>query len=350
MLPGAHRVVTGGRVYWYAFRGGPKMWSGRLDEEEAAAVEIARAYVELRDNRPAVGTVARAVRDFLDSPKWAEYARSTQAGWLPHLEWIRDELGWMNADEWRRDARDRVYERHQVIARRAPRTADMFLQVVSRFHAWSSNVGRKLLHPEPNPIKGIDKAFRAKPQRAPSLAEVRQAQKALPAHLADAVEFALNTGLRRGDLCTIDRVAVEMQFRRIAWTPAKTARFGRTVYIPIKADLAALLDRLAADGPLLRNQWGAAWTPDGLSSSLWKALKAIGATWSLHDLRRACATHLASQGWSSRDMALVLGWSETDCEALATTYVDDDVKSRVKVPAPPAPDAEKTEQDQGPRV
>jgi integrase len=347
VLPGAHRIVTGGRVYWYAYRGGPKMWSGRLEDEERAAVEIARAYVEMRDHRPAVGTVARAAHEFLHSPAWAKFAASTQAAWLPHVEWIKERLGWMNADEWRRDARDRVYERHQQIAERAPRTADMFLQVVSKFHAWASNVGRKHLHPEPNPIKGIDKAYRAAPQRAPSLAEVREAQQALPAHLADAVELALNTGLRRADLCAVDRVAVQMQFRRIAWMPAKTARWHRTVYIPIKDDLAALLDRLAPDGPLLRNQWGEPWTPDGLSSSLWKA---IGKRWSLHDLRRACATHLAQQGWSSRDMALVLGWSENDCEALATTYVDEDVKSRVKVSPPVLPELQKTEQDQGARV
>ncbi len=326
------------------------MWSGRAEDEEAAAVEIARAYVELRDHRPAVGTVARAVREFLDGPKWAEYADSTKAAWLPHLEWIKENLGWMNADEWRRDARDRVYERHQQIAKCAPRTADMFLQVISKFHAWSSNVGRKLLHPEPNPVKGIDKAYRRKPQRAPTLAEVRKAQKALPPHLADAVEFALNTGLRRGDLCNVDRIAVELPLKRIAWMPAKSAHWHRTVYIPIGADLAALLDRLPKEGPLLRNQWGQPWTPDGLSSSLWKALQPLGATWSLHDLRRACATHLASQGWTSRDMALVLGWSEADCEALATIYVDEDVKSAVKVASPPASEPQKTEQDQGPRV
>ncbi|NDB97230.1 MAG: site-specific integrase [Verrucomicrobia bacterium] len=235
--------------------------------------------------------------------KWRGYSDGTQRNWLPHLEWLRDELGWMSGAEFAA-AGKQILAHHAALAKRAPRTADMFLQAVSRFSTWASAPARELLPINTNPTKGIDKTFRAAPQRAPSLEDVRAAEAKLRPthpHLADALVLALNTGLRRGD-------------NKSRWK-------GRIVIIPIKAELAALLARLPReDGPILRNMWGDPWTPDGLSSSLWKALDV---DWSLHDLRRACATHLAAQGWNSRQMARVLGWSEADAEAMSATYVDE---------------------------
>jgi len=39
-------------------------------------------------------------------------------------------------------------------------------------------------------------------------------------------------------------------------------------------------------------------------------------------VRAAAATHLATQGWGSRAIALVLGWSEREAETMAATYVN----------------------------
>jgi len=322
-MPGARRKVAKGRVYWCPDRWSPSIWSGTPEEEAAQLHEIARLLAGARDHRPAQGTVARAVTEFLRSTDWAKYSDGTQRNWLPHLEWLRDNLGWMTAREYA-EAGMQIYDQHAELAKRAPRTADMMLQAVSRFSTWASSPPMTFLPSNTNPTKGIRKAFRPAPQRAPSLEDVRTAEAKLRPthpHLADALVLALNTGLRRGDLCTLDWQAVESREGRIVWRPSKSKWRGRTVVIPIGPDLAALLARLPReDGPILRNLWGDPWTPDGLSSSLWKALDV---DWSLHDLRRACATHLAAQGWNSRQMARVLGWSEADAEAMSATYVDE---------------------------
>jgi integrase len=322
-MPGARRKVAKGRVYWCPDRWSPSIWSGTPEEEAAQLHEIARLLAGARDHRPAQGTIARAVAEFMGDEKWRGYSDGTQRNWLPHLEWLRDELGWMSGAEFAA-AGKQILAHHAALAKRAPRTADMFLQATSRFSTWASAPARELLPINTNPTKGIDKAFRAAPQRAPSLEDVRAAEAKLRPthpHLADALVLALNTGLRRGDLCTLDWQAVEGAQGRIVWRPSKSRWKGRIVIIPIKAELATLLARLPReDGPILRNLWGDPWTPDGLSSSLWKALDV---DWSLHDLRRACATHLAAQGWNSRQMARVLGWSEADAEAMSATYVDE---------------------------
>lgn len=44
----------------------------------------------------------------------------------------------------------------------------------------------------------------------------------------------------------------------------------------------------------------------------------------LHGLRRSAATHLAALGWSSRKIAQVMGWSETEAEAMTAIYIDDE--------------------------
>lgn len=334
VLKGANRATAKGRVYWYAWRGGPLIWSGLAAEEDSALYEIARAYLDAVDPTPAQGTVAAVVDAFEASDTWARYTPGTRETWRPHLDTIRDRLGNLGVDGLVEAGPD-VLDIHAEIAARAPRAADTFLQVLSRVCSWARAPARRLLPAGCDPTDGIERAYRPARQVVPSLAEIRRDETDLRSsgfgHLADAIVFILNTGLRRGDAVAIDWSAVDAEHGRILWNPSKSARSGRLVSIPVGPDLAALLSRLAREpGPILRNRGGEPWTGDGLSSSLWKAVRQVATAkgreppaWSLHDLRRACATHLASQGWSSRQIARVLGWSESLAETLAATYVDE---------------------------
>lgn len=329
-MRGAARVVANGTVYWYTRRGGPQFWRGTLDDERESAAAIVRAYHAAIDTRPVVGTIARLCDEFEASATWAGYSARTKRNWRPVLDGVRDRFGWMSADEFADAGPDLVRWRDEI-ARRAPRSADMMLQGVSRLASWGRNPSVRLLPKHCTPTEGIERAYRPREQSVPPLDRVRDAISKLDAHLASAVLLALNTGLRRGDLISVDWRAVESEHGRIVWRPSKSRRSRRVVVIPIGPDLAQLLARLPREpGPILRNLHGEPWTGDGLSSSLWKALHAIGHDWSLHDLRRACATHLASQGWTSRQMARVLGWSEAEAETMAATYVDELAKSGAK--------------------
>jgi integrase len=325
VLPGAHRVASGGRVYWYAYRGGPRLWSGRPEDEAAAAVEIASAYVEERRQTPADGTVAKVIDAYRRSPEWLRLAAKTRSEWERSLEPIRTRWGSYSGREFTGAGPELLAWRDQIMADRGPRAADMAMQVVSRLCSWGRAPARRLLPTDCRPKDGIERVYVAPAKTPPSLTEIQAAIDSLPAHLSQALALALYTGLRRGDLCAVDWAAVEPAAGRILWSPSKSRRRQRRVVIPIKAGLRALLDAIgpADRGPILLNSYGRPWTASGLQASLGPALDALGYAWRLHDLRRACATKLVAEGWTSRQVARVLGWSEAECEAMTAIYVDD---------------------------
>lgn len=328
-IPGAYRnpLYTRGVVYWYAYRGGPKIWSGTFEDEQtdAAAIAIAEGYAAARAKGPAPQTFASVVRAYQADRAWTGLAaatRKTNGVWLDRIE---DRFGACSAAEL---TPRRVYawlleveETHGVRAR------DRARDVLSRVCSWARSPARALLPSDCRPTDDIESAYRAPPQDAAPLPEVLDAiakLRASGAHqIADALALALNTGLRRSDLCRVTWEAVERERGVIVWRPQKGARRGRVVVIPLRADLLTLLDRLGpSEGPILRTSRDTPWTPDGLSASIDAALRGLGYPWRLHALRRACATHLQAQGWRTHQIAAVLGWSDREADVMLATYAD----------------------------
>lgn len=331
MLPGSYRnaLYDRNRVYWYAWRGGPLIWSGTLEDEAGAAVAIARGYHEARDARPAAITFERTIDAFEQSDDFATLRPVTQRLYALWIKRIRARFGGYSPDELTPKA---VYAWVQACAAKyGARAADTGKGVLSRICSWGRNPVRELLPPTCDPCKDIPNGYRAPLRMAPSpeaiMAVVQQLRRVGNDPVADAIELALNTGLRRTDLCRIYGGAVDAPRARILWAPSKGSRKGRRVVIPIGAALADLLERLEARpcDPLLTTSRGTPWTVDGLSASVEGALKRQGVTWRLHDVRAGAASHLSAQGWTSRQIALVLGWSERDAEAMASTYVNSEV-------------------------
>lgn len=328
MLPGSYRnpLYDRGRVYWYAWRGGPLIWSGKLEQEADAAVEIARGYYEARDARPAAPTFEAVVDAFEQSRAFAALKPVTQKLYATWIKRIRAEFGGLAHVEV---TPRRVYQwRERCAAAHGVRAADTGVGVLSRLCAWAREPGRALLAATIRPTDDLPGLYRAPTRMAPPVEDVLATIAALRRvgddPVADAIALALNTGLRRTDLCAIHGGAVDMPRHRILWAPSKGARKRRRVVIHIGPALGDLLERLEwrPGDPLLTTSRGTAWTPDGLSASVEAALKRQSVTWRLHDVRAAAATHLATQGWSSRAIALVLGWSEREAETMAATYVN----------------------------
>lgn len=332
VLPGAHRVQARGRVYWYAWRGGPRLWSGPIAEEAGAAVEIARQYVQARDTRPAIGTIARVCVAYLQSPEWGRLARDTRRTNQEWVDAVRERFGSYSGEELANARRGVLQWIEEIERERGARAADRARLVLSRICSWARAPARALLPAQCRPTEGIEARYFAPAQSAAPLPEVLDAMQRLPTHLALAIGLALNTGLRRKDLIELDWSAVDWMNGRIVWGTSKGRRRGRRVVIPMTPALRDVLERSGArfTGPVLLNSRGSGWSVHGLSHALWAALSAIGYTWSLHDIRRACATHLAAHGWSSRQIARVMGWSESEAEAMSAMYVDEECKPTVK--------------------
>lgn len=135
--------------------------------------------------------------------------------------------------------------------------------------------------------------------------------------LRAAVRLAACTGLRRGDLL------------RLAWDDVGDASIRSAVrktqtdavipLLPAAQSLLAGLPRRA--DTVLTNSQGRAWTGDGFNASFMKAKARAGVDKRFHDLRGTAVTHFLAAGLSYDDVALIVGWSRANVEAIAARYV-----------------------------
>lgn len=328
MLPGAHRVKAKGRVYWYAFRGGPQIWSGRAEDEEAAAPEIARAWLAERRQEPAVGTVAHVVRLYRMSPDLAALSPETRALYHPYLDEVETRFGDLSAREFGGlEGRSRLRKWRDELAERSPRSADQARAMVSRVASFGRE--RDLFPSDCEPAKDMKRLYVAPPQPPWPQEAIDKAMTGLPLHLSNVVAVALNTGLRRADLCALSWSHIDESAGLVRLWTSKGRKHRRMVTIPLTPALRASLARCPRVATtVLTTTAKRPWTPDGLANSLAAALDDLGISHRLHGLRRSAAVHLARQGLSSLQIARQLGWSESEAEAMSAIYVADDQLAR----------------------
>lgn len=322
VLQGAHRVKAKGRVYWYAERGGRQIWAGRIEDEADAEEEIVEAFLDLRRGRPAKGTVARLVGDYRGSVEFAGLAASTRALYHGFLDRIEARFGGLGIEEFNgRKGRAGIRDWRTEVT---PRTADTIRTVIGALARWARQTDRA--ERDFYPCADMATRYSAPPQSAWPKEDIDKAMTHLPPHLSRVIGLAVNTGLRRTDLCEITWSAVDWDAGVIRWHTSKGRKKRRLAVIDLTPALRMALKRCPRGGAVtvLTNSYGHPWKPTGLSSSLDKALAALGIEGRLHGLRRAAATHLAAQGLSSREIARRLGWSEAEAEAMTATYVDEE--------------------------
>ena len=322
MLPGAHRVRAKGRIYWYAFRGGPQIWAGLEADEEAAADEIARAWLAERTQAPAEGTVAAIVRAYRMSPELAALSLETRQLYHPYLDQIETRFGNLSAKEFGGIAGRSILRawRDELVAH-SPRSADQARAMVSRVASFGRS--RDMLPSDCEPAKDMPRMYTAPPQAPWSQEAIDKAMTRLPPHLTNVIAIAINTGLRRADLCTLAWSHIDEANGVIRMPTSKGRKHRRVVVIPLTGALRAALKRCPRVAvTVLTTTRKEAWSPDGLAASLAVALAKIGLKGRLHGLRRSAAVHLARQGLSSLQIARQLGWSESEAEAMSAIYVD----------------------------
>lgn len=352
------RNAAGARVvYFYAWRGGPRLPGSPGDPEFLAAYAAA---VEARKAAAAgpPDTLAGLVSRYRASPEFQRLAPSTRAAWGRWLDEIAQDrpgpaghldLGGipLAALDDRRSRRDLLAWRDQWADR--PRSADYATQVLSRVLSFAFNRGELAL----NAAAGLGQLYDAA-DRGDQIWTAAELERFTAAARSPEVAFILRlaclTGLRRGDLC------------RLAWAhvgelaiviPTGKSRGRRFQTIPLLAETRELLAEIRAQqaarlaeleararrqgrpappAPLtvLSNTRGRAWTPDGLEAQVVDTKAATtkagrpGAHVSkhLHDARGTFATRLRLAGLTGPEIADVLGWSEARVERLLRIYVD----------------------------
>lgn len=332
MWTATKKLADGSAAYYaYAWKGGPLIAKGTGADKDAARADLERllsqpdamaklaAAKEAQVIRPApsVNYIDGLISAFLKSREFAKIKPRTQREYKGYLEAFRAEFG-----DWRtslfedpRIAQDMADFRDSAAG---DRSGDLRMSVVSRLFSWAR--GRGITNARPTDT--IERIHLA--DRSDVIWDDASLEKLLAVaspDLSRAIHLAVLTGLRLGDLITLPWSAasdIAIQVR--------TSKCGKRVVIPITDDLRTLLASIPKRSPvILTSSTGNAWTADGLKTAFQRArIKAgiSGLRW--HDFRGTAVTRLAKTRLTIRDIARIMGWSESRVEAIFERYVSVD--------------------------
>jgi integrase len=313
-LKGIHTAYGKGKAYYYAWKGGPRLRGAPGSAEFMASYNEAVA-----GKRPTkIGTVGDLVDLFESATEFTTGIKErTRQDYHKHMKVIRAEFGSMPiaalADPRVRGVfkgwRDRLAER-------SLRQADYAWTVLARIMSVAKGRGEITV----NPCEKGGRVYTADRSESVWTDDHEAAFMTLaPPHLRLALQLALWTGQRQGDLL------------RLTWGnyDGKTIRLrqGKTstrVVIPVGSPLKVLLDVEKAKkrgAMMLLTIEGTRWTADGFRSSWRKACAAAGIEGlSFHDLRGTAVTRLSLEGAPPQEVATITGLSLNDVNAILDAH------------------------------
>lgn len=188
----------------------------------------------------------------------------------------------------------------QLADKQTPSGARKLVAVLSGVYAIARHAGWV----EHNPCEGVMLPKAPRRKYLPSWQEIDTLRDSAPAQMAAAIDLALATALRLGDMLRLQRSDIEGQVLR-----ARVSKTRAVVSYQMTDDLRAILARLRKDRPaslfLIPNSKGQAYTVSGWESN-WQRLKRSAGCphirW--HDLRARALTDAARQ--QGRDYAQAL--------------------------------------------
>jgi integrase len=323
---GVHRVrratKAGARYHFYAWRGGPKFWTGTdyHPTEPAFFAEYAKT-IELP--RPASYMTTQMVDDFLSygMPKGKRTQDDYRYWGLRFAEAFKDDPAAMFEDP---ESRAEVNDWRKQWAH-SPKQYDYAGTVVTRILNWAWKDAGKIRQ---HHCAGFRKVYVVDRSEIVWLPEHRAAVLAkAPEWVRRLLTAACETGLRVGDLIRLSWQHVEdtPQGRRIR---VRTNKRKRMATIPVTPAMAAVLDATPRDRLLiLTSAGGKPLTTHNASEGLrqWRdkaglTPDALGYDLRLHDARGTAATRLLQAGLELKDIASVMGWSLRTAAAVIEHY------------------------------
>lgn len=315
-LKGVHSVrvkLAGGRTvtYHYAWRGGPRLPDDKNSPEFQAAFNAAHAARK----KPKTGTLTEVIAAFKASDEYEALAAATTRAYARYLDLISEEFGGLplaalDDPRLKQDIRE-----WRGTMRATPRTADYAVATLRRLLAWGVDGGMITTNPAAE-IKRLHSADRSDSIWTDD--DFAAFAKIASDELWQAVQLASFTGLRQGDLIRMTWRAYDGQSFAM-----RTAKRGKNVTIPATFECRELMKRIRKRQAVVLTtaRTGTPWTADGLRSSFGKACKDAKVKRTFHDLRRTAATRLLAFGMPAAHVAIIMGWSEAEIEALKLRYV-----------------------------
>lgn len=317
-LKGLHIVKAKGKIYVYAWRGGPRI------KAEPGTPEFHDAYNEAVSSHrlPDNGKFRAVVNLYKASHDYQRLAATTKRNWSRWLDRISDHFGDLSIKQFDRPEKIRpIIRRWRATYAHQLRSADYGIQVLSRVLSYAVDPLGKIAS---NPSEGIKQLYTN--NRAEIIwtdSDIGRLRAEASEEVMRAVDLAAATGLRVSDLIRLSWSHVHDE--AIVISTGKS-RHKREAVIPIYDDLRALLDRIPRQSTaILTNSRKRPWTADGLNSSFTSAMK--GAKLKerdlhFHDLRGTAATRFYLAGLSERVIAEIMGWEEDYVAKIIRRYVD----------------------------
>lgn len=317
LLKGVTKVNAKGRVYRYAWRGGPRLTG------EPGSPEFMRSYNEALESRrtPDSARFRSLVTLYKASGDYKKLAESTKRQWGPWTDRIGIYFGDLRIAQFDRPEKIRpVIRRWRNQFADTPRTADYAMQVLSRILSHAVDPLGKIAG---NPCEGIKQLYRV--DRSETIwtdAEIMQLKQTCTAEVALAIDLAAHTGLRLGDLLRLSWSHVEAD--AIVVTTGKS-RHRRQAIIPLYDGLRELLARIPKRSTtILTNRRRRPWKSNGLGTAFNRAKIAAGMQdrdLHFHDLRGTAVTKFYVAGLSHRVIAEVMAWEEEHVAKIIRRYV-----------------------------
>lgn len=320
-LKGVHTVTSKGRVYHYAWRGGPRLEGEPGSAEYLESLLAARAPAARADKTRLSGWVDL----YMASPEWAELAPLTRKVWDPWLARIRGHFGGLRIRQFDRAAIRVDIRRWRDGWRTKPRTADYGKQVLSRVLSFAVAEGAL----QANPCAGIPNLYHGNRSEIIWLpGDLTHFLGKVSREIGWAARLAAHTGFRQGDLMRLQWGHVGKHAIEI-----RTGKSGqrKQASAPLTAPLRALLDEIKAASrgrpatTILTNSRGQPWR--GFNSSWTKAMAGAwpeGRDLHFHDLRGTAATNYYRANFTIREIAEIMAWNEDRVERLIDRYVKRD--------------------------
>ena len=346
---GIRRVVRRGpdgeivSVYYYAWRGGPRL-VGKPGSREFTASYAAAVRGQKR--QPADTLAGLALR-YQASPEFEGLADSTQKEWRRRIANICADQDELDIGGMPIEALNDPRVKADILAwrdqwRATPRGADFRMQVLSRVLSWGQQRGLLTI----NVATGVSQLY--KNNRADQVWTADELDRYVAASSSPEISFvaplACLVGLRLDDLHTllwseigdvaIVKVTKKGRGQRTAVIPllAETRDLLATIrgqQVARHAELTARAVRLGRAPPslpltVLSNTFGRPWRYSGLETRIGetKAAAKPPIEKHLHDARGTFATRLRKTGLTAPEIADALGWDEVRVERLLTIYVD----------------------------
>jgi integrase len=336
-LPHLHKVTAKGKLYYYAWRGGPRIKLDPADGEGfAAEYKALHAARKGGDKAKLSGLIV----DWKASDAWTQphdkggMADATKANWTRWLDEVHAYFGELSIAQFDRPQIRPIIKKWRSRWKATPRAADMAKQVLSALLSFAVEEGKLAA----NPCFGIPNLY--KNDRSEIIWAdddfARLILSGASREIVYALELAALTGLRQADLLKltwghVGELAIEK----------RTGKSGnkRTALVPLYGELRELLEEIRAytaeraagwvrdkrkvAGALhiLTNTEGQPWK-SGFSSSWNKAMIRMEEdTLHFHDARGTFATKAYLAGFTIREIAELLAWSEDQVERIINRYV-----------------------------